>query len=136
MEERYGSSTITVSTTVEEQAFRPALRCKTNGLSAPVPAWIYQLWNCSSEPADPEFSTSPDRGSAFVYCIAPGKRGESCHRENAAKTDRDSWSSHEKAKARRTCYRRYSHPHPWPSHPPVKERFVSKHAAKAAGCAH
>ncbi len=35
----YGDSTITVSTTVEEQAFslpRAALRCQTNGLSAPV----------------------------------------------------------------------------------------------------
>ncbi len=51
----YRGSTITVSTTVEEQAFSlprlprravvravgPALRCKTNGLSAPVLARIY-----------------------------------------------------------------------------------------------
>src|SRR5260370_40602303 len=33
----YSDSTIAVSATVEEQAFRPALRCQTNGLSAPVP---------------------------------------------------------------------------------------------------
>ena len=30
----YNGSTITVSTTVEEQAFRPELRCQTNGLQS------------------------------------------------------------------------------------------------------
>jgi len=35
MEERYGGSIITVSTTVEEQAFRPALRCKNKWAFSP-----------------------------------------------------------------------------------------------------